>query len=163
MEGNRFLAAVWIGGVGGVVTIVGPAFPWLIVTNQQPSVSLGGFAVSPFATPFAVFFGVAMVVTSISLLTEIDTMKSLAILGAASLAVLAMSVPVAVHKDATLFAGALPSEALKIGVGLWATIVGGTLGLVATAIAAKILMKPTSVGGEAGASFDLGEVSQHDD
>ena len=159
MDPNKVKTAVWTGAIGGVATIVGVALPWLVENSQDPRMSVNGL----LAGPYVLIFGVVMAAASAFFLTDTDPRKVVAILGPSSLAVLAYVVPIAINKEAGLFGGISESPTTERGIGLYITIVGGVLGLVATAIAAKELMAPASTGSDPQPAFDLGEVTDQRD
>ena len=62
-----------------------------------------------------------------------------------------------------MFGGISEGSSTERGIGLYVTIVGGALGLVATAIVVKELMAPASTASDPQPAFDLGEVSDQRD
>jgi hypothetical protein len=68
-----------------------------------------------------------------------------------------------INKEAGLFSSASASPTTQRGIGLYVSLVGGIMGLVATAIVAKDLMASTSPASGAQPAFELGEVSDQQD
>lgn len=159
MDANKVKTVVWVGAIGGVATIAGLALPWLVDSSQQQDFSVNGLT----AAPFALLFGVVMAAASVFLLTDTDPLKVVAIVGSVSLSVLAYAIPVLVNKEAGVFGGASSSPTTQRGIGLYVALLGGVLGLIATAIVVKELMATTSVASEPQPAFDLGEVTDQED
>jgi hypothetical protein len=159
MDPNKVKAAVWVGAIGGVATIAALALPWLVDNSQQPGLSVNGLT----AAPFALLFAIVMIPASVFLLTDTDPRKTVAVLGSVSLAVLAYVLPILINKEAGLFVGASASPTTQRGIGLYLGLVGGILGLVATAIVVKELASPAPTASGPQPAFDLGEVSEQQD
>jgi hypothetical protein len=158
MDPNKVKTAVWVGAIGGVATIAALALPWLVDISQQPGLSVNGLT----AAPFALLFAIVMVPASVFLLTDTDPRKTVAVLGSVSLAVLAYVIPILINKEAGLFGGGA-SPTTQRGIGLYLGLVGGILGLVATAIVVKEMAAPASTASGPQPAFDLGEVSEQQD
>jgi uncharacterized membrane protein len=159
MDPIKTKTAVWVGAIGGVATIVGVALPWLLDNSQDPALSVNGLLTGPYV----LLFGVVMAAASVFLLTDTDPLKVVAILGPVSLAVLAYVIPIVLNKEAGLFGGVSSSPTTSRGIGLYVAVLGGILGLVATAIVAKGLMAPDPTSSDAQPAFDLGEVTEQKD
>jgi hypothetical protein len=159
MDPNKVKTAVWVGAIGGVATIAALALPWLVDNSQQPGLSVNGLT----AAPFALLFAIVMIPASVFLLTDTDPRKTVAVLGSVSLAVLAYVLPILINKEAGLFVGASASPTTQRGIGLYLGLVGGILGLVATAIVVKELASPAPTASGPQPAFDLGEVSEQQD
>ena len=154
MDPNKIKSVTWIGGIGGVATVVGVALPWLSDTTPGSGGSINGLITGPWV----LILGVIMAAGSLFLLADADPRKIVAILGPVSLAVVAYMAPIIINKEAGLFGGITDGSTTERGIGLYVCLLGGILGLVAAGIGAKELLSPTR--SEPGATrFDLGDVS----
>jgi len=159
MDPKTLKRTVWLGAIGGVATIVGVALPWLTDNSQGSGVSINGL----IAGPYVLIFGAIMASASLFLPGDPDPRKVVAILGPASLAVLAYVGPIMFNKEAGLFGGISEGSSTGRGIGLYVCVLGGVLGLIAAAIVGKEVLSSSSPATGAPSGFDLGDVSEQEE
>src|SRR5262245_41281859 len=144
MSPRRLTAATMIGLVGAVAVIVGAVLPWVTIASPgesgstvsfpSESTELNGLLVS---SGLLLLLGIATGIAAGWLWAGNDPKKAIAALGPLSVGVVTFCVWAILKKDDAFGFGALgPDETASLKFGVYVTLAGGALALLAAIVAA---------------------------